>query len=207
MKKIIIISALTILTFQMNAQSINFSYNYDSSDVQDAFTLLGIQNFKYQMPSEFKGYYFDLIIKEYFEGKEISSTSQSNRFKNMKQVLYWEKAKNEYVLKIQSLKQNDSIEKFNARMPGIGLRGLELKLKLPRNNYDWATLTNDTSKVSVNSELPILTFSSLPSNSKRPNIAVFCELANSSQENKYLDWYSKFKIKHCFIIFIKVTNN
>lgn len=204
MKKAILLSILLNLCYFTHAQKIKFSQEYNDADIQDAFTLLGVQNFKFTMPTEFKACYFDLIVKEYFEGKEINITSQFDRLKKMKQVLFWSKEKEEYVLKVQSIKHNDSIEKFNVRMPAIGLRGIELKLKSPRSNYDWAALTNDTTVFSTEKGIPILTFSSTPSNARRPNTAVYCELANSSQDQQYLNWYNTFKIKHCYIIFIKV---
>ena len=62
MKKILFL--LTILTSQLKSQDIVYEYDYDKSDLQDAFTLLGVSNFKYKMPADFKGFYFDLIIKE-----------------------------------------------------------------------------------------------------------------------------------------------
>lgn len=205
MKKIKFCIVLFLTCGFLNAQQIKFSYQYDENDVQDAFNLLGVQNFKFNMPTAFRDCYFDLIIKEYFEGKEISVTKQSDRFKNMKQVLLWSKDKEEYVLKIQSLKSNDTTEKFNARMPAIGLRGIELKLKYPRSGYDWAVLTNDTNQNKTQIEIPVLTFSTTPSNARRPNTAVYCELANATQNSQYLNWFETFKIKHCYIIFIKAT--
>lgn len=196
---------LFALTIQLRSQEIQFTYDYDKSDIQDAFTLLGVSNFKYRMPVAFKGSYFDLIIKEYYEGKEIASVSQAKRFENMRRVLQWKKESPEYVLKIQSIKANDSIETFNARMPGVGLRGRELKLKLPRNEYSWETLINEKTKLTPDTEIPILTYSSEPSNHERSNTAVYCEL--STDGNNYKEWYNKYKIKHYFVLCVKVTKN
>jgi hypothetical protein len=67
-----------------------FSDKLDENDISDAFTLLGLKNFRYKMPKEFKEYYFDFIVKEYFEGKEISSSQQSVRYAAMKEVLQWQ---------------------------------------------------------------------------------------------------------------------
>jgi hypothetical protein len=195
----------SLLYFPLSSQEVEFSYDYDKSDIQDAFTLLGIRNFKYQMPAEFKGYYFDLIIKEYYEGKEINSISQAKRFENMRQVLQWKKENPEYILKIQTKKISDSIETFNARMPGIGLRGRELKLKFPWQEYDWETLINEKTKLNSDIETPILTYSTQPINDSRPNVAVYCEL--SPDKNNYKGWYEKFQMKHYFVLCVKATKN
>ena len=207
MKRPITIFLMTILALRVQCQEIKFLYDYDKSDIRDAFTLLGVSNFKYQMPSEFRGCYFDLIIKEYYEGKEISSVSQAKKLISSRQVLLWKKETEEYILKIQSAKLNDTVETFNARMPGIGLRGRKLILKLPRHEYGWETLINDSTKLILDTEIPILTFASDPSNESRPNIAVYCELSGSAQEYKYKDWYDKFKVKHYFVLLVKVNKN
>lgn len=192
-----------LLNHCLCAQDIVFTNDYDKSDIQDAFTLMSIHNFKYKMPEEFKGYYFDLIIKEYYEGKEISIVSQSKRFENMRHVLLWNKETPEYTLKLQSINKNDSIEKFNVRLPTVGLRGRELKMKLPRNEYGWETLINEKTKLIADTEIPILTFSSMPQNEARPNVAVYCELADKAGD--YKEWYTKFKVKHCYILLVKVS--
>ena len=204
MKKIIFLLS-TVLTIQLKSQDIVFASDYDKSDLQDAFTLLGVSNFKYKMPANFKGFYFDLIIKEYYEGNEISLVSQAKRFETMRQVLQWKKENAEYTLKILSTKRNDTIETFNARMPGIGLRGRELKLKLPRHEYGWETLINEKTKLTADTETPILAFATQPSNDSRPNTAVYCEL--STDGKNYKDWYNKYKLKHYYIICVKVTKN
>ncbi len=204
MKKIIFL-LLTIVTHSIKAQDIVFKSDYNQSDLNDAFTLLGVHNFKYQMPVEFKGFYFDLIIKEYYEGKEIASLSQAKRFETMRQVLLWKKENADYTLKIQATKLNDTIEIFNARMPGIGLRGRELKLKLPRHEYSWETLINEKTQLTEDLEIPILTFATQPSNDARPNTAVYCEL--SADGNNYKSWNNKYKLKHYYVICIKVTKN
>lgn len=196
---------LTTVTLGLKSQGVIFASDYDKADLQDAFALLGVSNFKYKMPADFKGDYFDLIIKEYYDGKEISSVSQAKRFETMRQVLQWKKENAEYTLKIQSTKLNDTVEIFNARMPGIGLRGRELKLKLPRKEYGWETLINEKTKLIADVETPILTFATQPSNDARPNTAVYCEL--SADGNNYKDWYNKYKLKHYFVIFVKATKN
>jgi hypothetical protein len=193
---------LTTLALQLRSQDIQFSYDYDKSDIQDAFRLLGVSNFKYQMPPEYKEYYFDLIIKEYYEGKEISSTNQAKRFANQPRILYWDKTFAEYTMKIQSTKANDSIETFRFRMPQASLSG-KLKLKLPRHEYEWETLLDEKTKLTSDTEIPILTFATEPVNDSRPNVAVYCEL--SQDVNNYKGWYEKFKIKHYYVLCIKVT--
>lgn len=203
MKKILFL--LTILTSQLKSQDIVYEYDYDKSDLQDAFTLLGVSNFKYKMPADFKGFYFDLIIKEYYDGKEISVVSKAKGFETRRQRLQWQKENPEYTLKIQSAKLNDTTEIFNARMPAVGLRGNKLKLKMPRNEYGWETLINEKTKLIVDLETPILTFTSEPSNDARPNIAVYCDL--SADGNNYKEWYNKYKVKHYYVIFIKATEN
>ena len=202
MKKIILL-LLTTVTLGLKSQDVVFASDYDKSDLQDAFTLLGVSNFKYKMPADFKGFYFDLIIKEYYDGKEVSSVSQAKRFETMRHVLQWKKENAEYTLKIQSTKLNDTIETFNARMPGIGLRGRELKLKLPRKEYGWETLINEKTKLTADIETPILTFATQPSNDARPNTAVYCEL--STDGNNYKEWYNKYKLKHYYVICVKAT--
>ncbi len=188
--------------FQLKSQDIKYSHNFDTNDQTDAFTLLGISNFKFEMPVAFKGYYFDFIIKEYLDGVEINSIRQSTRFAEMKQVLQWRTELNEYTMKIQSLK-NDTVETFNVRLPGIGLRGLKLKLKMKRHVYEWQPLVNEKTKLIEDTEIPILTFSSDPSIPSRPNTAVHCELPNYN----YTDWNTKLKVKHFFVMAIKVTKN
>lgn len=197
-----ILLLLTILMLQLKSQDIKYSNSFDDNDETDAFTLLGIRNFKFEMPVVFKGYYFDFIIKEYFDGVEISSLSQSTRFAEMKHVLQWRTEFDGYTMKIQSLK-NDTVETFNVRLPGVGLRGLKLKLKLKRNEYAWMPLINEKTKLIENTEIPILTFSSDPSNPSRPNTAVHCELPDYN----YKDWYTKLKARHFFVMLIKVTKN
>lgn len=196
---------LILLTFQLRSQEIQFSYDYDKSDIQDAFRLLGIYNFKYQMPAEYKGFYFDLIIKEYYEGKEIASVSQAKRFENMRHVLMWDKTIPIYTMKIQCNKASDSLEIFNARMPQIGLKARELKLKFPRREYGWETLIDKKTKLLADTETPILTYATEPVNDSRPNVAVYCEL--SPDVNNYKEWYEKFKMKHYFVLCVKVTKN
>lgn len=78
---------MVALSLELKSQDIVFDYSYEESDIRDAFTLLGVSNFKYKMPKAFKGFYFDLIVKEYYEGKEIGSTSEAPRFEKMKKVL------------------------------------------------------------------------------------------------------------------------
>lgn len=88
-------------------------------------------------------------------------------------------------------------------MPGIGLRGRELKLKLPRSEYGWTTLIDKKTKLIADTETPILTFATTPLNDKRPNVAVFCEL--SAHRDNYKEWYNTHKVKHCYIICVKAT--
>jgi hypothetical protein len=191
------------VTLGLKSQDIVHEYDYDKSDLQDAFTLLGVSNFKYKMPADFKGFYFDLIIKEYYDGKEISFVSKAKGYETRRQFLQWKKENPEYTLKIQSTKLNDTTETFNARMPAVGLRGNRLKLKLPRHEYGWETLINEKTKLTADVETPILTFASEPTNDARPNTAVYCEL--STDGNNYKDWYNKYKIKHYYVIFVKAT--
>ncbi len=196
----IFILLLSILTLKLSAQDIKFNNNFDEQDQHDAFVLLGLQNFKYEMPVAFKGYYFDFIVKEYIEGIEVSSVSQSTRYKNMKQVLQWRPDEKNYTMKIQSLK-NDTVETFNVRLPGIGIRAIKLKLKSKRNDYEWQSLINEKTKLIADTEIPILSFSSGPSNPDRPNLIVHCELP----DNNYINWYNNLKVKHFFVMLIKVT--
>ena len=201
--KTIFFLLLTILTLHLKCQDIVFESDFDQSDAKDAFTLLGVSNFKYKMPSEFKGYYFDLTVKEYYDGKEISVVTQTKRFETMRNVLQWKTETPEYTLKLQSTKLNDTIETYNVKMPGISLRGKQIKLRHPRNEYVWETLIDLSTKFSAEIETPVLTFATEPSNEQRPEIAVYCEL--SKDRNIYKEWYIKYKIKHYFVFFITAT--
>ena len=202
MRKIIIL-LLSISTLNLKSQDIVFESDFDKSDIQDAFTLLGVSNFKYKMPVEFKGYYFDLTVKEYYDGKEVNVVSHTKKLESMRKVLQWKSETEEYTLKLQSIKFNDSIETYNVKMPRISLRGKQLKLRYPRNEYGWETLIDEKTKLSAEIEMPILTYATEPSNEERPNVAVYCELAED--RNVYKEWYSKYKIKHYFVFLITVS--
>lgn len=202
MRKLFIL-LLSVLTLHLKSQDIVFESDFDKADIQDAFTLLGVSNFKYKMPADFKGYYFDLTVKEYYDGKEVSVVTHTKKFESMRKVLQWKPETPEYILKLQSTKLNDSIETYNVKMPGIGLRGKQIKLRRPRSEYGWETLIDEKTKLSADTETPILTYATEPSNDERPNVAVYCELAKD--RNIYKEWYSKYKIKHYFVLFITVT--
>jgi hypothetical protein len=191
---------LTFISLQLISQNITFSDDLNKDDISDAFTALGLKNFKYEMPKEFKGYYFDFIVKEYFEGKEISFSQQSVRYATMKKVLQWPAPASKYTLKVQTLR-NDTIETFNIRLPGISLRNVPLKLKAKRNAYGWQSLIDDKVKLTADTEIPFLAFSSGPTNPERQNVVVYCELPDSN----YMDWYDKLKVQHFFVFIVKVT--
>lgn len=191
------------VSLQMRSQELSFSSDYEKSDIQDAFTLLGIENFKYNMPEELKGYYFEVIIREFRHGKEVSLKDHYKRFENMRNVLQWKNENKEYCLKIQTKKNNDSTEIYNLRLPGVGLRNNILKLNYPRSEYGWETLINSKLKLNEETEIPFLTFATEPQNTERPNTAVYCELSTSS--NDYKNWFTKFKIEHYYVFLLKVT--
>ncbi len=193
---------LALLSFGLKSQKITFSDKFEQKDIDEAFDMMGIKVFKYQMPQELKGHYFDLIIKEYYEGVEVSSVSYSKKFESRKQVMFWDTALPSYTMKFQTLK-NDSIERFNTRLPGMGIRGYGLKTKLKRSEYDWQSLFYKDKKIELDKEIPLLTLATNPENEERPNLAVFCELEKYS----YKDWYQKLKVKHYFVILTKVTKS
>lgn len=189
-----------IISVAVKSQQITFSDKFEQSDIEEAFDMLGIKGFKYQMPKELKGHYIDFIVKEYYEGVEVSSVSYSKKFENKKQVMLWPTTLEKYTLKIQTLK-NDSVERFNTRLPGMGIKNYGLKLKMNRKEYLWESLFYETKKIELDKEIPLLTFASNPENADRPDLAVYCELP----EHGYADWYQKLKVKHYFVILTKVT--
>jgi hypothetical protein len=191
-----------LITLGLQSQQITFSDKFEQKDIDEAFDMMGIKVFKYQMPEELKGHYFDLIIKEYYEGVEVSSVSYSKKFESKKQVMLWDTTFGAYIMKFQTLK-NDSVERFNTRLPGMGIRGYGLKTKLKRAEYDWQSLFYKDKKIELDKEIPLLALATNPENDKRPNLAVFCELEKYS----YKDWYQKLKVKHYFVILTRVTKN
>jgi hypothetical protein len=181
-------------------QEITFSNKYDEKDLTESLEMLGLKIFKYEMPKSLKGCYFDFIIKEYYEGVEISSVNYSDKFSKMKQVLLWQNNLDNYTLKIQTLK-NDTVETFNARLPGMGVKNYGLRLKMNRREYAWESLFYKTKKIELDAEIPLLAFATNPENEQRPNLAVYCEL----EGNNYKDWYAKLKVKHYFVFLTRVT--
>ena len=61
MKKVVTLLVL-IFSFPVFSQQITFSDKFEEKDYAEAFDMLGIKVFKYQMPEAFKGHYIDLII-------------------------------------------------------------------------------------------------------------------------------------------------
>lgn len=196
-----LLPAICLVTaMPLRSQTIEASSNYNEKDLTDAFTLLGVRNFKYCMPAAFKGYYFDLIIKEYVDGVAIDSTYKSVSYSKMKHVLMWRPEQKDFCLGIQSLR-NDSSEIFNVRLPGLHSRNNRLKLRLNRNEYEWESLTDSQKTIKPGQEIPLLTFSSAPGNKEHPNILKYCELSKTD----YRQWYTKYKIRHYFVLLTRIT--
>ncbi len=199
MKKVVTLLVL-IFSFPVFSQQITFSDKFEEKDYAEAFDMLGIKVFKYQMPEAFKGHYIDLIIREYYDGIEVKSDDYAKRYENKKNILLWQPTANSFTIKIQTLR-NDTVETFNTRLPGMGIKNYGLKLKLKRSEYLWEALFSESKKIELDKEIPLLTFATNPENADRPDLAVYCELPNHS----YKDWYEKLKVKHYFVILTKVT--
>ena len=116
--------------------------------------------------------------------------------------MLWDTTLDAYTMKFHTLK-NDSIEKFNTRLPGMGIKNYSLKIKLKRSEYDWQSLFYKDKKIELDKEIPLLTLATNPENEERPNLAVFCEL----EKYNYKDWYQKLKVKHYFVILTKITKS
>jgi hypothetical protein len=56
-------------------------------------------------------------------------------------------------------------------------------------------------KLTADTEIPFLAFSSGPADPAKPNVVVYCVLPDSN----YSEWYNKLKVQHFFVFIIKAT--
>lgn len=194
MKNVILVFAIMFASSFGYSQSIKENSNLDSNDIRYMFEILGVNCFKFELDEQLIGKPFQIIVKNYVEGKLVGEPvifNFSNVSENVNEIkLFTEKkAENRESLQIKILNQSWVFDNMD--------------IKYNRQDYKWLTLLNDDLKIDFGIEIPLITFTDAPRATDDPNFRVFCALPQVA--NQYEDWYSVLSVKQFYIFFIKFS--
>jgi hypothetical protein len=204
---ILVLTLVAKLSFGQNTRSISSSFDLDSSDTQNIYSLLGIDVSKFYLSNKYKGFYCNYVVEEYYKGQKQKAYSLMDSLPALLHQSLFVGNKlnsaNQFPIRLYS-QQTDTILKVQTDVGFGGVRSinkLSLRKGLSYSFKEVYDLNAGKKEPIADSLFPLLTFTS-PVGSKSSNLQTesvgeFCKISGEkiSPEN----WFKELGIEHYFL--------